>query len=197
MQFSTSIIAASAALAARTSLAAPLQARVENCDPAQQPFNLTVTSLSSGRYENALLNAAHSGAAEEALAVLPSGSATSFTFNTTGYSTIPGYCGVGYLQYAAPTQPTATVQQMQFVQNSTSNVEAAFFGEGNGPVELTISNTGEIFHFDGSSGATAYWYVCPQTSLGYTYETLSYVMDGSTPTNPDCDQVTVKKVGGA
>lgn len=183
----SSAITAATALFASVGFAAPTVRA-----PAEVLFNLTVTSTSSQKYTGALLGAAHSGAAIEALAV--TGYSTSFSFNETDLAASGTNSPPGYLVYILPSQPESTKQQLNFYKNDTSNVQAGFFGIGSGPILFTFTESGELFHYDGEGAADSYFYVCSQTSEAYTYETLSYVAEGSAPDNADCDAVTVQKV---
>lgn len=187
----TSAVAIAATLFASVGLAAPMTAR----SYTSAPFNLTVTSA-DGKYSSAAAAACHSGAAIEALCVYP-GAGTEFTFNATDApGPVAGSTNPGAVVFTLPSQPNPYPEPLGFYKNETSNVNAGFFGD-------TTSQPQFSFTYDNlmavvtSATSEDYdnWFVCPQTFLGYMYETLSYV-DPATgaPDNADCTPVTVRRV---
>jgi len=179
------MIAATMALSAGLSVAAPIGDAISDT-PAL--FNLTVTSINSGKYFNTLLGAEHSGAGIEALAA--NGYPTSFSFNATEANP-----NVGSIIYSVPASPQNFDSRLQFYQNQSSNVQAGYFGFGEISPLFTFSHE-QLFHVSDTAAqeTEAYFYMCPTDFEAYEYNTLSFVADGAEPSDAACDPVTVHKV---
>lgn len=192
--FSASSILAATALLASIGHAAPT-ARAGTLPV----FNLTVTSTQSNKYVKAPLNAEHSGAGQEALAVGAVPSLLSFNTSINAGDAVPGYTKPGYIQYTTPYQGPTPQQQLKFYVNQTSNINACSFGAAtSGPVLFAIDTTsGQLAYYDSgafigqSPSVDVNFYVCPITWTGDQFQELSYVTDGQTPDNADCDHVNV------
>lgn len=193
--FSASSILAATALLAGIGHAAPT-ARAGTLPV----FNLTATSAQGKAYYDASLIAEHSGAGQEALAVNP-GPPSPFSFNQSinAGDAVPGYTSPGYIQYTTPYQGPTPQQQLKFFVNQSSNINAASFGAAtSGPVLFAINTSnGRLAYYESgafvgqSPSVNENFYICPITWTGDQFYELSYVVEGQTPDNADCDAVYV------
>jgi len=175
-------------------------------------FSLVLKSRNSS-ISGSVLGPCHIGAATEALCLtkttdLPANYSTAFFhFNTTGddIDTVPSPGAVGVLSYALPLVSGPLTSPMVLAIDPTSNVAVP---------QLTpsiLDTTGVAFDSDGkmniqgSIDDTVYpqvyktipyyrWYACYTNDIGYTYQTLAWVIGPREPENPTCIKVDVVRV---
>ncbi|KHN97417.1 uncharacterized protein MAM_04432 [Metarhizium album ARSEF 1941] len=167
-----------------------------------KPFNLVLQSDKEDLNGRALATC-HTGAAVESICVLQDRRAV-FHLNTTqGGQAGPG--GIpGILTWTLPTQPP-TPSSMSFYTDPSTNVALPLFYPGASNVRYVGFDDDNLMNIvsyldDTKSppdGQTPHvlkrWYVCTTYNMGYTYQTLTWVLGNANPQNPSCASVNVKR----
>ncbi|KAK9438076.1 hypothetical protein VB005_09081 [Metarhizium brunneum] len=167
-----------------------------------KPFNLLVQS-DSKELDGRALGTCHTGAAIESICLLSDAKAV-FNLNTTEGAQ-PGPGGLsGVLAWTLPSQPPIP-SSMSFYTDPSTNVALPLFYPGANNVQYVGFDGDDLMNIvsyldDTKSPPTGQdprvlksWYVCTTYNVGYTYQTLTWVLGGKNPQNPSCVKVDVKR----
>ncbi|KAK3675997.1 hypothetical protein LTR78_004189 [Recurvomyces mirabilis] len=175
------------------------------------PFYLQLLSKNH-TLNGTILGACHEGAAIEGLCafgtLLPNATATltyaSFQFNTSSFAQPADVYGTpGYLTYDLMGSNFNLSEPLSLSVNPTSNVAGLLFEPSYASLEVAFDKHNLMniqSTSDDSVSPIAYvnkayyrWYVCT-TNLGYTYQTLAWVVGKGKPQNPTCVATNITRV---
>ncbi|KAI0124047.1 hypothetical protein BJ170DRAFT_637991 [Xylariales sp. AK1849] len=173
------------------------------------PFNLVLSSTTNETLNGLKLGACHSGAGIESLCLYDGTdlSFSSFYFNTSGPAD-PTTEQQGLLNWYLVGGNFVENEAVSFEYNTASNLAFPLLypsADDAQPLAFTEDLLAVPAYVDDSYGSPGpyrssptfwnnRWAICRTYYAGYTYTALQWVLGSSTPQNPSCDYVTVKRV---